>query len=109
MSEIFAIVYANLKGNLGDFAILHSMLARIHYGRRTAHYMYNSQPFVSIDGMSRCLRAVGSLRLYKDWRISRLARKASSDFGTRFSQYKAVFVAGGLHLPWSPLQVSGEE
>lgn len=130
MSEIFAIVYANLKGNLGDFAILHSMLADIRSRAPDSTIHVYSQPFVSIDeerleafkqsappfehmgttypddkplgqGMSGYLRAVGCLRLYQDWRISRLARKASTDFGKRFSQYKAVFVAGGAQ--WTGL------
>jgi polysaccharide pyruvyl transferase WcaK-like protein len=130
MSEIFAIVYANLKGNLGDFAILHSMLADIRSRAPDSTIHVYSQPFVSIDeerleafkqsappfehmgttypddkplgqGMSGCLRAVGCLRLYQDWRISRLARKASTGFGKRFSQYKAVFVAGGAQ--WTGL------
>lgn len=124
MSDIFAIVYANLKGNLGDFAILHSMLSDIRSRAPDSLIHVYSQPFVSIDdarfeafkqsthsfdhvgttypddrplgpGMARCLRAVGGLKLYQKWRTSRLAEKASAHFGRQFAQYKAIFVAGG--------------
>lgn len=124
MRPLVAIVYANLKGNLGDFAILHSMLSDI--GRKTpdADIHVYSQPFVSVDASRlkafqlhappfqykgtmyadpspinpstiRTLRAIGALRWYQARRTARLARLATRDFGKAFSQYAAIYVAGG--------------
>ncbi|WP_275783720.1 hypothetical protein [Pararhizobium gei] len=49
MTAPVAVIYANLKGNIGDFAILHSMLLDIrerHPGRAVDAYSHgaNAEP-----------------------------------------------------------------
>jgi polysaccharide pyruvyl transferase WcaK-like protein len=124
VSAVVAVVFANLKGNLGDFAILHSMLADIHQSKPGCRIEVYSQPFLPVDAHRlaafqrlappfeykgtmaadpgpptplavRLLRASGLLRHYQDRRISRLAKSAEEPFGSQFANYDAVYLAGG--------------
>lgn len=124
MSRTVAIAYANLKGNLGDFAILQSMLMDIRRSRPDCLPHVYSQPFVPVDEQRleafkrlappfeymgtmredlrhltplqvRALRMVSALRVYQEARTSRLAEKAAMDFGPRFAEYDAIYLAGG--------------
>lgn len=124
MSAIYAVIFANLKGNLGDFAILHSMLADIKQRVPDSEIHVYSQPFVSVDAGrlekfkqgcppfeykgpmfhdtsplgpagTSVLRRIGALRWYQGCRTNRLARQAAADFAARFAGYHAIFIAGG--------------
>lgn len=126
-----AVVYANLKGNIGDFAILHAMLSDIerkHPGYTVDVY---SQGFVPVDQerLSAFQKAAPPFRLagttfvddakpspltkfalratrltptYRAVRIAALARKASPN-AADFARYQAIYIAGGAQ--WTGAQV----
>lgn len=123
MNTAIAIVYANLKGNLGDFAILHAMLSDIESKYPDCTVDVYSHGFVSVDyerlaafrKFVPAFRHAGTtfvddvrpnwltklfLRItrftatYQGSRITALASKASLEAKT-FSRYHAVYLAGG--------------
>lgn len=115
-----AILFANLKGNVGDFAILHAMLKEltVRFPGRPIH-VYR-QGFTTIDQARldafrtsappfelagatyddrpipgiRLMRRAGLGRPIQEWRIRSLARASELD-AQRFAQYDAIFLAGG--------------
>ncbi|WP_299820197.1 polysaccharide pyruvyl transferase family protein [uncultured Jannaschia sp.] len=123
MTRPIAIVFANLKGNIGDFAILHAMLLDIgtafpdqpvhvySHGflpvdqARMAAFMREA-PFFEHAGVtfagarkpaaatSRLLRLFRLRQRYQARRIRSLAVK-STPKAARFSTYDAVYLAGG--------------
>lgn len=123
MKRPIAIVFVNLKGNIGDFAILHSMLlhAQTHHAGQPVHIWPHS--FVPVDTerlrefrrrapafelkesdlfadtppkyiQTRLLRAFGLLRRHQADRIDRITAQAK-DRAKIFAEYEAVYVAGG--------------
>lgn len=123
MKPPVAIIFANAKGNLGDFAILHSILVDLELKRHGHPVHVYSQPFVSIDDARlaafrklapefelvgttfadggnvhkmfiRIARALGLRRQYQAARIWFLAKRANAP-AKHFSQYQEVYVAGG--------------
>lgn len=123
MTRPIAIVFANLKGNIGDFAILHAMLlhARTHYpGRpvdvwphgfapidraRLAAFRDRAPDFaLREDGLfgdrppgralTRLLRGLGLLRRHQARRIARIAARDRTAARV-FADYEAIHVAGG--------------
>lgn len=124
MANRHAILFANLKGNLGDFAILQSMLADIQARDPGASIDVYSQPFVAVDEARtkaffaaapackyqgttvkalattgprriRLLRALGLLRAYEERRIVRHAAELKAAMAAQLSGYHTVFIAGG--------------
>ncbi|MFP5077244.1 polysaccharide pyruvyl transferase family protein [Rhizobium sp. YIM 134829] len=124
MANRYAILFANLKGNLGDFAILQSILADIHRRDPDAAIDVYSQPFVGVDkartqaffaaapachykgttekaltvtgpGRIRFLRTLGLLRAYEERRIARHAAELTAAMAAELSAYHTVFIAGG--------------
>ncbi|TCU21217.1 polysaccharide pyruvyl transferase WcaK-like protein [Rhizobium azibense] len=123
MKAPVAIVFANLKGNLGDFAILHAMLVDLER-KRSGHPVHvYSQGFVSVDRARlaafrkvappfelagttftdnhrfqrlrvKIARLFRLRQRYQASRIRSLARNATSDAET-FSRYEGVYIAGG--------------
>ncbi len=125
MNTSVAIVYANLKSNLGDFAILHAMLLDIRSKHPDCTVDVYSHGFVSVDhkrlsafrksapafelvgttyadnvrlgGLAkRVLKLTRLAPSYQRYRIAKLAKKAASTAVT-FSRYKAIYLAGGAH------------
>lgn len=123
MKAPIAIVFANLKGNLGDFAILQAMLIDLERTRPGHPVHVYSQGFVTVDSArlaafrkvappfelagttytdnhrlrTVAVRIARAFRLrphYQASRIRALARNAASKAGT-FSQYDGVYIAGG--------------
>ena len=121
MQKSVAILYANLKGNIGDFAILDAMLretAQRFPGRRIDVYPHG---FLDVDDTRlAAFRAAGApefeiaggtfhrpvppklKRLYRFglWpriqrRLVENLRRASREEAKRFAQYEAIFLAGG--------------
>ncbi|WP_300440603.1 polysaccharide pyruvyl transferase family protein [uncultured Mameliella sp.] len=121
MQKSVAILFANLKGNIGDFAILDAMLretTRRFPGRRIDVYPHG---FLEADhARLEAFRAAGAprfeiaggtyhrsvppklKRLYRfglwPWVQRRLVdslRRASRDDARRFAEYEAIFLAGG--------------
>lgn len=121
MQKSVAILYANLKGNIGDFAILDAMLretARQYPGRRIDVYPHG---FLDVDeARLAAFRAAGAppfeiaggtfhrpvppklKRLYRfglwPWAQRRLIdtlRRESREEARRFAPYEAIFLAGG--------------
>ncbi|AJD42370.1 hypothetical protein C9413_03880 [Rhizobium sp. SEMIA 4085] len=123
MKAPVAIVFANLKGNLGDFAILHAMLVDLER-KRSGHPVHvYSQGFVSVDRARlaafrkvappfelagttftdnhrlhrvrvKIARFFRLRQRYQALRIKSLARNATPDAET-FSRYDGVYIAGG--------------
>ena len=116
------ILFANLKGNLGDFAILHSMLQELerrHPGR-ARHVMTHGQhgvddprfrafvaaaPAFEYLGRTPFRRISRALSVFKRLGLGkRLARRLIEQYSTEFaalppasaaSNYEAVYFAGG--------------
>ncbi|MCF3638367.1 polysaccharide pyruvyl transferase family protein [Rhizobium sp. TRM95111] len=121
MTAPVAILFANLKGNLGDLAILHSMMRDIE-ARYPGHPIHvYPHPFVPVDetyvaafrasgapnfevsGPAYSIRIPGPVKWLSHtpaWPalqahyIRRLARYAAAD-ASRFAHYEAIFIAGG--------------
>lgn len=115
------ILFANLKGNLGDFAILHAMLvelgrrypgreihvvshgqhgvdqARLEAFRRQAPFVYKGKtPFRRIPWALSIFKRIGLER----WLSGKLIDRQSDQFAAKFpasatADYEAVFFAGG--------------
>ncbi|MEY3898459.1 MAG: hypothetical protein RLZZ214_3981 [Verrucomicrobiota bacterium] len=117
------ILFANLKGNLGDFAILHAMLeelekrypgrekhvvshgqhgvdeARLEAFRRQAHppFIYKGKtPFTRIPPVLSVFKRIGLER----WLSGKLIDRLSAQYAEKFpasaaADYEAVFFAGG--------------
>jgi polysaccharide pyruvyl transferase WcaK-like protein len=117
-----AVLFANLKGNIGDFAILHSMLIELadrfpghplhvfSHGfhqvdeRRLAAMMASGAPAFQLAGRTYAANRTKRLerlgRLLRIWPaiqaqlVRSLAARADGD-AARFASYEAVFLAGG--------------
>jgi polysaccharide pyruvyl transferase WcaK-like protein len=115
-----AIVFANLKGNLGDFAILHAMLLDLatRFPNRALHVY--SHPFHSVDAerlaafrktapsfelrgktptieVGLVPRLLGKLRRREVSQEREIAyfRKTNELYFRQFSDYEAIYFAGG--------------
>ena len=127
MKPPIAILFANLKGNIGDFAILHAMLVYLQrrfpgqslhvfshgfYGvdeRRLAAFRASSQIQFELAGttyfrvaesklLERVVRPFGLWPVAQAHLIGSLAERVAS-CATKFREYEAIFIAGGEH--WS--------
>lgn len=125
MNVSVAIVYANLKGNLGDYAILQAMLQDIGSKHPGCSIDVYSHGFVSVDHdrlsafkrsapafrlagttyvdnvrlspfSKRLLRSAHLASTFQGYRITRLAKKSASE-ASAFARYKAIYLAGGAH------------
>jgi polysaccharide pyruvyl transferase WcaK-like protein len=116
-----AVVFANLKGNLGDFAILHAMLVEIRRGypehpihvfshgfrdvdaERFAAFKANAPAFEHVGttyssdvnvGLRRLIGKLDIWPLVQPLMIRSLAARSASH-AARFREYEAVFLCGG--------------
>jgi polysaccharide pyruvyl transferase WcaK-like protein len=117
------ILFANLKGNLGDFAILHAMLvelekrypgrekhvvshgqhgvdeARLEAFRKQAHppFEYKGKtPFTRIPRVLSIFKRIGLERWLSGKLIDRLSARYAAEFpASAAADYEAVFFAGG--------------
>jgi len=125
MASRVAILFANLKGNIGDFAIFHAMLQDI--SMKYPGYDIDIFPhgYYDIDGdryaafASRCdipfhlagktyfdevrhglrehlARSIGLWPKLQAQHISGLADRVAGD-ASKFADYEAIFIAGGEH------------
>lgn len=122
MSRAVLILFANLKGNLGDYAILHSMLEEVksRHGDVVVHVMSHGQhgiddsrfeafrrmalPF-EYKGRTPFRRVPKSLSLFKRIGLGKhLARRLIERYAEEFSalspaesamEYEAIYFAGG--------------
>jgi polysaccharide pyruvyl transferase WcaK-like protein len=129
-----AIVFANLKGNVGDFAILHAMLSDIRRKHPDCTVDVYSQGFVPVD-QERLLafqQAAPPFRLagqtfvdseqpgpltkfvlrimrltpaYRAGRIIALAKRVSTETAD-FARYQAIYIAGGAQFTGAQVVVS---
>lgn len=126
-----AILFANLKGNVGDFAILEAMLRDIGARWPGAPVHLYPHPYLPVDAERlaafqaaslgvevvgrafaasmpaplRILRRMGAGRAVQAWQIRRLAARSGPE-ARRFAEYEAVAFAGGDQWNGARLGVS---
>lgn len=125
-----AIIFANLKGNIGDFAILHAMLnAVVGSGRTVDVYSHDFLPFdearyaafveagappfrlagttyfAPVPRQLKRVRRLGMWPIIQRLLIARLSRAARTD-AARFKPYDAIYLAGGDHWNGMDLAIS---
>lgn len=134
MKAPVAILFANLKGNIGDFAILHSMLQDINAGfpghpvhvyrhgfhpvdEERTNALAAAAPHFHVAGATfteqrppgrataRLAHLLGLWPALQGHRISALANRAAP-LAESFGQYEAVFLAGGAQWTGSNAGVS---
>lgn len=129
MKQPIALLFANLKGNLGDFAILDAMLreAERRYPGHPLHvFPHRFLPVddqrvralrdagapafevagatyhQSVEGQVKWLRSLGLWRGMQNRLVEGLTEASSAD-AARFRDYRAVLLAGGDH--WSGINL----